>query len=280
MSRISATNCCIMVVLCLQGCSKGSNLDSTDQIDTQPTSSLLELANIAEGAFVMGCTDNQKDLCDEEEQPAHTVTITHPMLVATTETTQSQYMAVMNESPSLHASCDDCPVENVSWDDAARFCNAVSDIDGLPNCYSCETSGCSAVDDFLTCEGYRLPTEAEWEYFTRCDTDLIYAGDNDAFNVAWTRSTSGDTTHPVGQLEANDCGLFDLSGNVWEWVEDMYSPYQSDPITDPIGLGNIRIVRGGGYNVDPAYSRVSNRRDFPEPQEGNVGFRVVRTAPQ
>jgi formylglycine-generating enzyme required for sulfatase activity len=240
-------------------------------------SGLLEMTTISSGTYEMGCTESQAEHCDDEERPPHMVTLSNSILVANNETTQALFASVLGINPSGHADCEECPVENVTWDDAASFCNGLSDTTGLSNCYTCGISGCSRVEDFLSCDGYRLPTEAEWEFFARCRTDLIYSGDDDAFNVAWTRASSGDTTHPVGQLNPNDCGLYDVSGNVWEWVEDMFAPYQSEAVTDPIGVGNIRVVRGGGYNVDPSYSRVSNRRDFPEVSEENVGFRVVRT---
>jgi len=246
--------------------------------DTQNIDRHIEFVTIPSGEFEMGCTNGQLGMCGDGEKPSHLVTISNSILVAKVETTQSLYLEFMGENPSLNIGCDECPVENVSWDNAVSFCNNLSTIYSLPNCYNCDSTGCSRVEDFINCRGYRLPTEAEWEYIARCDTDLVYSGDNDAFLVAWTKASSGDTTHSVAQLKPNDCGLYDLSGNVWEWVEGMYSPYPDDAVQDPIGNGSTRVVRGGSYDVFPIYSRVSNRRDFIDEREGNVGFRVVRTA--
>ena len=227
----------------------------------------------------MGCTPAQEDFCDEEENPTREITLSRGFYMSRFETTQHQYTELMGSNPSENGDCGDCPVENVSWDDAARFALALSQEEGLAACYTCREGGCTPIDPLLECAGYRLPTEAEWEYATRCGQDFVYAGGNDSFELAWTRHNATESTHPVGELQPNDCGFYDLSGNVWEWVHDKFGSYANLEATDPTGPAEAeaRVVRGGAWNLEPSYARVSNRRDVLEESENNIGFRLVQS---
>ena len=244
---------------------------------------------IPSGTFEMGCTSEQEATgeCYGDEYPVHKVTLTRDYLVSITEITQDQYSALMGENPSYFTDCGgDCPVETVSWHMAAAYADALSASEGLSSCYVCTGSGeeteCEAPEDPYTCEGYRLGTEAEWENAARCGEGTVYAGSDDPDLVAWTYDNSSSTTYPVASLAPNACGLYDMSGNVWEWVHDGYADYPEGPVTDPVGDSEIsgRLYRGGAWTDLPRLARVSNRGYFgPSDRNNNLGFRVFRTSP-
>lgn len=252
---------------------------------------------IPAGTFEMGCTSEQETTgdCERDEHPVHEVTLTRDYLVSITEVTQDQYLALIGESPSSSTDCGgDCPVEDVDWHMAAAYANALSASEGLTSCYVCSGSGeeteCEAPEDPYACEGYRLGTEAEWENAARCGEGTVYAGSDDPDLVAWTHENSGSITHPVATLAPNTCGLYDMSGNVWEWVHDGYadqgemtaSNYPEGSVTDPSGdnTASRRVARGGSFLYTPSYARVSSRypRD-PDTRRTNFGFRLFRTMP-
>ena len=241
----------------------------------------MKFVTISPGSFEMGCTAEQSD-CDADEKPAHKVTLTRGFQIQATEVTQGQYRAVMGTNPSKFSSCGlDCPVENVSWHDAIKFANALSKKEGLKPAYS--GSGHSIRWD-KSANGYRLPTEAEWEYAARGGKATRYSGSDKLGDVAWTRANSGKTTHKVGTKKANAWGLHDMSGNVWEWCWDWYgsSFYNSSPGTDPVGArsGGRRVLRGGSWGNEPANARVANRNGYdPDNRNVNLGLRLARTSP-
>jgi formylglycine-generating enzyme required for sulfatase activity len=238
----------------------------------------------------MGCTPGQEatGFCEDDEYPMHTVTLTRDFWLGQTAVTQSEYEAIMGYNPSAFTECgSDCPVDEASWHEAAAYVNALSESEGLENCYACTgsgpTVGCSPIVNPYECEGYRLSTEAEWEYAARCGEDTAFAGSDDEDTVAWHAFNSGDTTHPVASLTPNACDLYDMSGNVWEWTGDWYSSsyYSSSPSTDPIGAGSgdSRAKRGGPWFSVPRDVRLANRVPyFPVGIEGIFGFRVAKTA--
>ena len=227
---------------------------------------------IAPGTFTMGSPSSEQGRDDDETQ--HRVTITRAFCIKATEVTQGEWQAVMGSNPSHFTDCGaNCPVEQVSWEDAVRFANALSKREGVPECYR--------GSDFVgvTCTGYRLPTEAEWEYAARAGTTTAsYA---DLGSVAQFEQNSGRSTHPVGQKSPNAWGLYDMLGNVWEWTGDWYGNYIKIAV-DSIGpmTGVLRVSRGGGWNSLRLHSRGAARSSIgPTNRYGNLGFRLARTAP-
>jgi formylglycine-generating enzyme required for sulfatase activity len=241
----------------------------------------MEMLPIEPGTFTMGCTADQEPDCGTDEYPAHDVTLTQGFYMGVTEVTQSEYEAVMGTNPSYFTNCgDDCPVEQVSWDDAVAFANALSLLDGLTPAY---TVGATTEWD-ASADGYRLPSEAEWEYAARANDGTKYAGSDTIEDVAWYYSTSTSTTHPVAELQPNGNGLYDMSGNVWEWTWDFSDRdyYATSPGTDPTGpqSGSDRTMRGGRYGGDADFARVARRvRYAPDFSYSAVGFRLARTNP-
>ena len=247
----------------------------------------MSFVEVTAGEFTMGCTIGQEDRCESDEDSAHPVTLTRAFLVATTEVTQGQYRTVMGEHRSGNTTCgDDCPVEVLTWHQAALFANGLSNLEGLEHCYVCEAaetgSLCSSVSDPYACPGYRLPTESEWEAAARCGTDLMFAGSDDFEEVAWTAANADASTHPVATLAPNNCEIYDMSGNVWEWVGDWFADYESGPSIDPQGPeeGNWRGYRGGSWGNSTRRSRTTNRHMRPPGFHYSLlGLRVVRTRP-
>jgi len=233
----------------------------------------------------IGCTPGQSS-CDGDESPVMSVSLTHDFYVSTTEVTQAQFRAAMGYDPSTRCG-GDCPVENLSWHEAAAYANALSRAARLELCYRCTGSdasiSCRESGDPYGCDGYRLLTESEWEAAARCEQDLRYAGSDSVNEVAWHEDNSGGGTRTVARRAENDCGLYDLSGNVWEWTHDWYgyAYYSRFGRTNPIGpsSGDARVVRGGSAISSAQRTRVSNR-DSADPNGRNafVGFRVARTA--
>jgi formylglycine-generating enzyme required for sulfatase activity len=212
---------------------------------------------IPPGTFMMGCSPGDGE-CGGNETPAHQVTITKGFWMGQTEVTVAAYRrfvgstgAQMPPAPDFNVGWNskDMPITNVSWDDATAFCGWA---------------------------GGRLPTEAEWEYAARAGSTEAQYGPVD--EVAWYSNNSGGKTHEVGQKRANGFGLYDMLGNVWEWVNDWYDPnyYQNSPAQDPSGpaRGQGRVLRGGSWYNDPRVVRVSIRvRHDPPVRYYNFGFR-------
>lgn len=231
----------------------------------------MEFRLVPAGEFLMGSDDGQRD-----EQPVHQVRISQPFYLGTYEVTQQQWLEVMGENPSQHQDHPERPVENVSWEDVQEFIRRLNQRD----------SGTQ----------YRLPTEAEWEYAARSGDGRKYPWGN-AFNGQWLnfcdRRCTFKTSHakiddghrqtaPVGSYEAGTSpfGVYDLAGNVWEWVQDRYGPYASGMVTDPHGpaSGSNRVIRGGSWTGSSRCCRAADRYTFPpDTRSGNVGFRLLRT---
>ncbi len=191
--------------------------------------------------------------------PGRSVTISRAFWLGTVPVTQELWMEVMGSNPS-HFKGARHPVECVSWLDAARFANALSQKEGLEPCYVIAGDAVSWPKG-LDCVGYRLPTEAEWEYAARAGQRHEYAGSDDVNAVAWYSDNSGGTTHPVGEKAPNGWGLYDMSGNVWECCWDRYGEYPKNASVDPLGAstGSVRVGRGGSWYAAPARVRVADR---------------------
>ena len=237
------------------------------------------LVKVPKGSYTMGSPTGESGRYGNEMQ--HTVTLTRDVWMAESEVTQKQYRKLIGYSLSAFKG-DDLPVEQVSWFDAVAYCNALSAKEKLTPCYqiSGETVGWA---EGVACSGYRLPTEAEWEYAARSPATTVYAGSDSIDGVAWYDTNSGGRTHAVKTKTPNGRGLYDLSGNVWEWVWDWYQlNYEALPIVDPIGpsTGMNRVIRGGSWNYAATNARVALRFAYaPAIRSDNLGFRVVRSNP-
>ena len=225
---------------------------------------------IEPGRFTMGSPGGAEGRDDDEVR--HEVRITRAFALKKTEVTQGEWKAVMGNNPSLFKDCgDDCPVEQVSWLDTLDFLNKLSDREGLQRCYDGERFA------GLDCTGYRLPTEAEWEYAARAGTTGDRHGPLD--DVAWYSGNSGFKTQRVGTKRANAWGLHDMMGNVWEWTQDWYGAY-SGAASDPTGpaSGELRVFRGGSWSLVARRARSAGRlRYSPAFRSDFLGFRPSRS---
>ena len=235
---------------------------------------------VSAGSFDMGSATGEP-----HEGPVHTVVLTHRFWIGQTEITQAQYLAGTGTNPSYFSRCGDaCPVEKVSWPMAAMYANALSAAEGVEPCYSVDGAAllASFSGDPYACEGYRMPTEAEWEYAARAGESFPYAGSATVAEVAWTYENSSSSTHAAAGKSANAWGLYDLSGNVWEWTGDWDAAYASDVVEDPAGsaAGSLRVLRGGSWGGVASFARVTARNPYdPSATQSTFGFRLARTAP-
>jgi len=225
------------------------------------------------GSFQMGSND------ESDEKPVHQVTVSS-FWIGKYEVTQAEWKEVMGSNPSNWKG-DQLPVESVSWYDAVDYCNKRSIKEGLTPCYSGSGAG-------ITCNwnanGYRLPTEAEWEYAARGgkhSKGYKYSGSNDIGSVAWYDGNSGSKTYRVGTKAANELGLHDMSGNVWEWCWDWYDSgyYAKSPGSDPrgAGSGSYRGLRGGSWYYYGDSCRVADRGyNGPDRRDNYGGLRLAR----
>jgi formylglycine-generating enzyme required for sulfatase activity len=231
------------------------------------------------GTFAMGSPPDDPNRDSDELR--HRVTVSG-FYISKYEVTQAEYEAVMWNNPSQFKG-PKLPVENVTWFDAIEYCNARSEDEGLTPVYETITIGKKRWTLWdQSANGYRLPTEAEWEYAAKggaSSKGYAYSGSNTAGDVGWHSGNSGNRTHDVGTREANELGLYDMSGNAWEWCWDIYGEYSSGPQTDPTGAvsGSARVVRGGVWHSGALYMRSATRGSLdPSPWLNGLGFRLVR----
>ena len=266
-----------------EGCSRVNDTCEVTVTKNQKVSVLWEpevrpkLVKVPNGGFTMGSPTGEFGRNSDETQ--HSVTLTRDFWMAESEVTQRQYRNLMGSSPSIFKG-DELPVEQVSWFDAVAYCNVLSAKEKLTPCYQISGTTVGWAEG-LNCTGYRLPTEAEWEYAARLPASKVYAGSDSVDGVAWYSANSGSTTHAVKTKTANDRGLYDLSGNVWEWVWDWYqSDYESLTSTDPIGAvtSAARVFRGGAWNYTANNARAAHRSgNAPALRYEYLGFRIVRS---
>jgi formylglycine-generating enzyme required for sulfatase activity len=254
---------------------------------------------IEAGTFLRGSPPNEPGRLAIETQ--HEVTLTTDYLLQPTEVTQEQFAAVMGYNPAHFTACGpSCPVEDVTWHEAAAYCNRLSEREGLATCYSCTGAGRSvhcqrngAYPSLYECAGYRLPSEAEWEHAARAGeagstpdgtiaaTQLECDSPHPLLDpLAWFCGNSGGRTHPVAQKEPNPRGLYDMLGNVWEWNHDWDSLYPTRPVTDPWGpvTGLSRVGHGGSWVNKGLLVRFAARGGgAPDKAYGFLGFRPARS---
>jgi formylglycine-generating enzyme required for sulfatase activity len=208
--------------------------------------------------------------------PLHHVTLDE-FMIGTTEITREQYRQVMGRDPSVSGDSDNCPVNGVSWFDAVRFCNKLSEISGLDPCYDIESWKC-----IFTANGFRLPTEAEWEYACRAESYTNFfpgCDETDLTRVGWHKQNENTgSCKPVGLKNQNSWGIYDSHGNVAEWCNDWYGDYPAANQSNPTGpsYASLKVVRGGSW-ASEAFMCRSAFRDALPPGSANklTGFRVV-----
>ena len=226
------------------------------------------------GTFMMGSPEDEPGH-EDKESPQHKVTVSG-FYMGKYQVTQKEYQTVMGHNPSQFK-VDNLPVENVNWYDAIEYCNKRSLKEGLTPAY---TGNGDNITWNRNAKGYRLPTEAEWEYACRAGTTTAYnTGANISDNMGWYSDNSGVKPHPVGQKPANAWGLYDMHGNVWEWCWDWYKSYSTEAQNDPVGAvtGSYRVERGGCWSNPGANLRSAYRiNGSPYSRYGSSGFRLVR----
>ena len=218
----------------------------------------FEMVEVRGGTFRMGATSEQGSDAWGGEKPVHSVTLSS-YYIGKTEVTQALWKAVMGSNPSKFIG-DNLPVEMVSWDDCQEFIRELN---------------------ALTGQNFRLPTEAEWEFACRGGNNsrgYKYSGSNNLGSVAWYDGNSGNKTHPVGTKAPNELGIYDMSGNVWEWCADWYGDYSSGAQTNPTGPygGSGRVGRGGSWDFNVRICRSSLRiHSDPTDRNINLGLRLA-----
>ncbi len=282
----------------------------------------ITLNFIPKGSFIMGSPRSESGWMVTDETQ-HEVTLTRPFYIQTTEVTQGQWKAVMGDNPSWFSGCgDDCPVERVSWYDAALFCNRLSMLEGLTPCYYADTGydsvylekslGGDNVYWHQDANGYRLPTEAEWEYAARAgsttafssgpmsesgltnlsacrfDPNLdevgLYCGNAEVtytgcFDASGWGGPVCSGPFPAMSRDANNWELYDMHGNVYEWCQDWYAGYSTSDVTDPAGpeYGSARVLRGGAWSKGVKTCRSASRDKMPPiTNNSNSGFRIAK----
>ena len=263
----------------------------------------IEWCTIPAGCFQMGSPTTEP--CRGSDEDQHRVTLTHQFELQRTEVTQDQFKAQMPYYKPHFPSCGgSCPAEMVSWHEAAAYCNALSGKMKLASCYICTGSEATVTCDVVkayfgnkvyNCPGYRLPTEAEWEYAYRAGTKTaFYNGainpsvcsscssvDLNAEKIAWYCYKSSSTTHEVGKKVPNNWGLHDMAGNVWEWCNDWWQTHLgTSPVADPPGAssGSSRVTRGGSWLSGAPGVRAARRYAVGPGGRGHfLGFRLARS---
>ena len=242
------------------GYASNSSLSSGNNVIFIPVKNgiTIDMIKVEAGTFMMGATSEMQNPWDDEK-PVREVILTNDYYIGKYEVTQSLWQAVMGTNPSYFKG-DNLPVEQVSWDNCLEFISKLNSLTGRM---------------------FRLPTEAEWEYAARGgrkSRGYQYSGSFNISDVAWYNGNSGNKIHPVGMKQANELGVYDMSGNVCEWCQDWYGSYVSSSQTNPLGAnsGSFRVCRGGSWYFDTGNCRSSFRsRGNPDTRSRYLGFRLV-----
>ena len=242
------------------GYASNSSLSSGNNVIFIPVKNdiTIDMIKVEAGTFMMGATSEMQNPWDDEK-PVREVILTNDYYIGKYEVTQSLWQAVMGTNPSYFKG-DNLPVEQVSWDNCLEFISKLNSLTGRK---------------------FRLPTEAEWEYAARGgrkSRGYQYSGSFNISDVAWYNGNSGNKIHPVGMKQANELGVYDMSGNVCEWCQDWYGSYVSSSQTNPLGAnsGSFRVCRGGSWYFDTGNCRSSFRsRGNPDTRSRYLGFRLV-----
>ncbi len=282
MVRRVLTALCVPVIICLLACGEDSpNIFHVDIVHYLDVGRDIEMVSLPGGTFVMGSDKYpaievvRAAVTINKERPVHFVSVPS-FMISSTEITQEQYKAVLGINPSYFKGLTDLPVENLKWQRAADFCNELSKTMGLSVCYDQEYN-CD-----LSSNGFRLPTEAEWEFAASGGTNLEYSfGDSPVglSQYGWYRGNSGKKTSPVALREPNQYGLYDMHGNVSEWCQDIFSFYACNIQNDPVIVEGfpVRMIRGGSWASDARYCRSAAREAYSEKRISiTLGFRIVR----
>jgi formylglycine-generating enzyme required for sulfatase activity len=252
------------------------------------------LSAIPAGEFTMGLDARDEDF-DANHTPHH-VTLTHDFWIGTTEVTVTQWMAYMGYQPAaLHndafqaqvelEQCADCPVNLVSWDEILAFANAVSRAHGLEECFACDGDGadvqCDIPADPYACEGYRIPTEAEWEHAARGGEGFRYPGSDDVDEIGYWEDNSDSRPHSVASKRPNGFGIYDMGGNIREFVLDWYIRYGDEEVVNPLVYpedGAYPAERGGSWQCRVPELRPERRNlKWDYVRDVHSGFRLART---
>jgi len=255
-----------------------------------PSSIVPQMILVEKGSFTMGDTWGGGD---SDEKPTHKVTFTYNFYIGKYETTFDEYDAFCEATGRSNPDDNGWgrgqrPVIAVRWYDAIAYCNWLSEKEKLPKAYDnngnlLDKDGRVTIDPSKVV-GYRLPTEAEWEFAARGENKsngYKYSGSDNVVDVAWYSSNSGNRTQEVGKKVPNELGIYDMSGNVWEWCSDWYGNYSSSAQTNPYNnSGSFRVIRGGSWHIIAADVRVANRGYVSPTNSYNfLGFRICRTVP-
>ncbi len=276
----------VLITICLSAC--GDDDPKPQNPTTTPTVTML---TIPSGTFEMGTL-----YFDSDERPVRKITLTKSFLLSKYEVTQELWKAVLGNNPSYFAG-DSLPVENVTWFEAINFCNEFSKKQGLTPVYTIIND--SNIQWNTNANGYRLPTEAEWEYSCRAGTTTDFYTGNFSRNLVdtsydragWYCSNADNKTHKVGLKQPNNFGLYDMHGNVWEWVWDWFSFWPGNDTSDWVVSERVkrseavyytRIQRGGSFHCEGTghYGRSAHRHFFdPKTTSPSFGFRIARSIP-
>jgi len=266
------------------------------------------LRHVSPGSFRMGSPATE--LGHEDREASREVTLTRAFEIGVFEVGQAEFVALMGYDPSAFSGCPTCPVESITWNEAAAFANALSAAAGLEACFACAGSGRGGACDLdarwptpYACPGYRMPTEAEWEYAARAGEEASFPGGGDLRvdrgyeddcragtqlddgswleEQAWYTCNAGGRTHPTGLLRPNGLRLYDVLGNVLEWCFDRYDAQPaSGPAVDPWGgaAASARAKRGGSWHTPSAHHRFAYRNGLHQPtSDDHLGLRLART---